>query len=251
MTDLDPAAILFDLDGTLRHSVPDGAAVLRSFAQAAGVQFSEVQVGSADRWTHYYFADSQELNQDRIRSGGDPDRFWLLYTRRYLHELGASRQELDPLAEQVNQRMREEYQPQDEVLEDVFPTLEQLQARGIKLGVVTNRSQPVDELMEALGMNGTFDVVLTAGEAGVWKPDPQIFRMAVQALGISPHKTVFVGDNYYSDIQGARRAGLHPVLYDQRGLFLDPECPVIHSIGELLSLIPFKEDGLEGSVEVT
>jgi FMN phosphatase YigB (HAD superfamily) len=45
----------------------------------------------------------------------------------------------------------------------------------------------------------------------------------------SPEQTLYIGDNYFADVVGARRAGLRPVLYDPKGLFHEPGCPVIAS----------------------
>jgi putative hydrolase of the HAD superfamily len=51
--------------------------------------------------------------------------------------------------------------------------------------------------------------------------------------GCSAATTVYVGDNYYADVEGARAAGMMPILIDPDGIFPDPGCPVIRSLGEL------------------
>ena len=49
-----------------------------------------------------------------------------------------------------------------------------------------------------------------------------------------------LGDNFYADIEGARKAGLHPILLDPEQVFPKPGCPVIHSLAEVpLTLLTF------------
>ena len=71
------------------------------------------------------------------------------------------------------------------------------------------------------------------GWVSAWKPDPGLFAHALERLEIAPEQAIYVGDNYYADVIGARRAGLGPVLYDPDQVFPDADCPVIRSIGEL------------------
>ena len=67
----------------------------------------------------------------------------------------------------------------------------------------------------------------------MWKPEPHIFVHACERLNVIPTEAVYVGDNYYADVVGARRAGLQPVLYDPRGIFPEPGCATIKSFDEL------------------
>ena len=82
-----------------------------------------------------------------------------------------------------------------------------------------------------------FQLVLAGGDVRMWKPEPYIFIHACERLNIAPTEAVYVGDNYFADVVGARRAGLLPVLYDPRGIFPDPGCPIIRSFPELTQLL--------------
>ena len=81
------------------------------------------------------------------------------------------------------------------------------------------------------------ELVLAGGDVRMWKPEPYIFIHACERLNIAPTEAVYVGDNYFADVVGARRAGLLPVLYDPRGIFPDPGCPIIRSFPELTQLL--------------
>jgi FMN phosphatase YigB (HAD superfamily) len=56
-------------------------------------------------------------------------------------------------------------------------------------------------------------------------------------VNLSAQEVIYVGDNYYADVVGARSAGLKPVLYDPLGIFLNPDCTTIKSFDELNSVI--------------
>ena len=67
-----------------------------------------------------------------------------------------------------------------------------------------------------------------------WKPDPAIFEHAVFLAESDGDTTVYIGDNYYTDVLGAQNAGILPILYDPRNIFPDIDCEKITSIGDLL-----------------
>ena len=52
-------------------------------------------------------------------------------------------------------------------------------------------------------------------------------------MGLQAGQAIYVGDNYYADVVGARRAGVRPVLFDPEAVFTEADCTVIRSIGEL------------------
>jgi putative hydrolase of the HAD superfamily len=102
---------------------------------------------------------------------------------------------------------------------------------------VSNRDNPYQDEIDELGMKDYFHFSLAAGEVQCWKPEPGIFEHAVRMAGSTTEQTLYVGDNYFADVVGAQRAGLRPVLYDPKGLFHDPGCPVIASFEELIDLV--------------
>jgi FMN phosphatase YigB (HAD superfamily) len=64
-----------------------------------------------------------------------------------------------------------------------------------------------------------------------------IFNQALELLGSQPAQTLYVGDNYYADVIGARAAGLTPVLIDPNAIFPEADCAVIHIVSEVLPLL--------------
>ncbi len=70
-----------------------------------------------------------------------------------------------------------------------------------------------------------------------WKPNPELFAIALGYLDLPARAVVYVGDNYYADVVGAQRAGLWPVLLDPENVFPDAGCPAIAQLGDLPGLL--------------
>jgi len=90
--------------------------------------------------------------------------------------------------------------------------------RRYKLALVTNAADSGEALVRAalrrVSLDEFFDVVLTARELGMRKPDPAFFTLAVHVLGCRPAEAVMVGDDYDVDVLGACRAGLRAVWFN-------------------------------------
>lgn len=232
-----PAVILFDLDGTLRHSRPDSTGTFIDHAAALGVPLDDEQRRAAIRWTHYYWAQSPELRQDAAAFPGREAEFWTQYAYRCLRQMGCCEARALELAPEMHAYMTTQHNPINYVPPDVPETLAALKASGYRLGVLTNRAQPVTDELTQLELLEYFDLILAAGEVASWKPDPLIFQHALQRLSAQPGAALYVGDNYYADILGAQRAGLRPILLDPDGIFPEADCPVIHALGELVRFL--------------
>jgi putative hydrolase of the HAD superfamily len=81
-----------------------------------------------------------------------------------------------------------------------------------RLGIVTDGEPHMQRTkVTALGLAEWFDVIVYAGELSRQKPDPEVFRRALQALDVRPEASVFVGDHPVRDIMGARRVGMRAI----------------------------------------
>jgi FMN phosphatase YigB (HAD superfamily) len=233
----DIKAIFFDLDGTLRHSVPSGGEVFTDYVKTLGLQVNEEARLRALRWEHFYWASSVDLRNDLLAHSTETEQFWIEYSRRRLIALGASEERAVELAPKISVHMGEFYKPESIVPEDVRRTLPLLKESGYILGVISNRDKPFQDVLDDHGIGEFFAFSLAAGEVNVFKPDPGVFEHALQRVHVSAGEAIYVGDNYYADVVGARAAGLQPVLYDPLGIFPDPDCATIKSFDELNSIV--------------
>ena len=230
-------AVFFDLDGTLRHSIPTGGEVFNEYVASLGLTYSEEDRLRAMRWEHQYWASSADLRDDLLAHSADTENFWIEYSRRRLLALGASPEWAAEFAAKASAHMGEMYKPDSVVHEDVRRTLPALREAGYRLAVISNRDRPFQELLDAHGLSEFFPYSLAGGEVDIYKPEPGIFEHALKQMKVTAPETVYVGDNYYADILGARRAGLQPVLYDPDRIFPDADCVTIRSFDELISVI--------------
>lgn len=230
-------AILFDLDGTLRHHLPSGGEVFVEYLKSIHVHFSEEEKSRAERWEHFYFANSLEIQTDSITFKYDKNEFWVNYSKRRLIALGLSKQRATELAPEVSAHMGTNYKPEVYVPEDAPMILANLKETGYTLGVVSNRDEPFHEELKNLKLDSYFSFALAGGEVQSFKPDTRIFQRGLELANASAHETLYIGDNYFADVVGSLRAGLTPVLYDPGTLFPDAECVVIQSFTDLPDLL--------------
>ncbi len=88
----------------------------------------------------------------------------------------------------------------------------------VATGVVTNNvASEQRKKIAACGFEPLLDAVVISEEAGVTKPDPRIFRIALDRLGRQPAETVMIGDAWATDIAGARAAGIRPIWFNRFG----------------------------------
>ena len=94
-----------------------------------------------------------------------------------------------------------------EPIEAAAETVLSLRARGIDVGVVSNWDIGLTEQLERLGLASLFSVIATTAEAGAPKPEPAVFRLALDRLGVDASRALHVGDEQ-GDADGAAAAGM-------------------------------------------
>jgi putative hydrolase of the HAD superfamily len=84
--------------------------------------------------------------------------------------------------------------------------------RGYRMGLVTNgRKNIQDGKIDLLNLRDFFHTIVISGEVGIKKPDPDIYRLALERLGADANETLFIGDHPVNDIWGAGRAGMESI----------------------------------------
>jgi putative hydrolase of the HAD superfamily len=122
--------------------------------------------------------------------------------------------------------------------DDVIPAMEQLRARGLTIGLITNMDGKGSDIVDDLGLSDHIDLAVTSGETGATKPSSTIFRAALAKAGAEPDEAMHVGDQPSSDIEGALGVGMGAVLLDRdRNHPGYTACPRIESLVELAALV--------------
>jgi putative hydrolase of the HAD superfamily len=101
---------------------------------------------------------------------------------------------------------------------DAAPTLARLHAQGYRLAVVSNASddEDVQTLVDSAGFRPYLDAVITSAAAGIRKPNPHIFELALGQIGVPPSQAVMVGDLLGADIVGAQKLSMPAIWIERR-----------------------------------
>jgi len=94
----------------------------------------------------------------------------------------------------------------------VVDTLNELRRRGIRTGLITVCSEDVVDVWDESPFAGLFDAEVFSCSCGLRKPDPRIYRLALDQLGSAPSEALFVGDGANDELAGAERVGMRAIL---------------------------------------
>ncbi len=181
-------AVLFDLDGTLH----DRAETVRRYL-AGHVRRFDLPEGYAERWTvldDFGYRSKAEVFPQLVAEFG------------LKHNPQALLQDFSDHAWADCQPMPHSHE-----------VLAELRRRGLRLGLVTNGwSDKQRRCMAGLGLADAFDTVVISREMGCAKPEPRIYTLALEQLGVRADQTLFMGDSPTNDVLGPQQAGMKAAL---------------------------------------
>jgi len=202
-------AVFFDFYGTLADW-PTAEGLQQAAAAAEGIAIEQAAIAAGYRTANAYMDEENARRPVQQRTQPERDAFFAEYERRLLTDAGAPDVSLD-VAARVWQRVRS---APDELtlLPDAESALADLRSLGLTLGVISNMGLELDALLERLGIAGYLPVRSTTGSAGVSKPHPRIFQLALAQARAQPCEAVHIGDSIPADVEGARSTGIEAVL---------------------------------------
>ncbi len=165
-------------------------------------------------------------------SAAESRNFWTYLYRRFLTELDIPD---DTLADTLFATFSSSASYR--LFDDVLDTLDRLLGAGLRLGLISNFETWLQEMLVELEVGHIFEVTIISGVEGMEKPDPGIYRLALERGGVTAGNTVHVGDSEALDVVPARQAGMHTVLLDRVGRYPDPTGPKIASLQELPEVV--------------
>ena len=172
-------------------------------------------------------------------AAGSGEAFWDEYNHSYVRSIGVAEAHADAAAKAL-QTTRNAFLWRWPIPESVA-ALAELTSMGLPLGVVSNASGQIAEVLSRSGVCQAGDgahisirVVVDSHVVGVAKPDPRIFDHALPYFdGIDRHEIAYVGDSVTMDIGAATAAGLHPILLDPYDDHPEADFERIRSLTEL------------------
>ena len=118
---------------------------------------------------------------------------------------------------------------------DAARVIDELKRAGLLVAVISNTEDGrLKDSLEAAGLGGLFDLTLDSHLVGCRKPDPAIFRLGLERLGLEAEDAAFVGDSYAHDALAARATGMRAILLDPLDLHPESVCPRVRRLGDLL-----------------
>ncbi|MBV8461623.1 MAG: HAD-IA family hydrolase [Candidatus Eremiobacteraeota bacterium] len=165
-------------------------------------------------------------------SQGAVDRFWTEYNRILL--TACARDACDAAkAERVYRTFAAAISWR--VYDDVRGTLKTLRAQGIRLGIISNWTGDLEDVLERVGLRSSFDFALDSARLGYEKPHGEIFDEALRRTGVEPASALHIGDSPEHDVEGALAAGLRAILLDRHNRHQGFErAPVVRALDEIL-----------------
>ena len=207
-------AVLFDLDNTLTHRDLTTQAYSRYLAE-------------------YYAPTLKQVESDkiieivrRIDNGGYPKKELLTHGSIGASAAYALLQELSwlnpPTIDELAQFWFSQFGRFAVEMPAAEQVLTQLKDEGYQLAIVSNGGHDTRlNTIRGLGIETYFDEIISSGLVGFNKPQPEIFQITAERLGVQPTQCLYIGDHPINDVQGATEAGMHALW--MQGFHADAE----------------------------
>jgi putative hydrolase of the HAD superfamily len=208
-------AVLFDALGTLVRLEPPWPLLAGTLRSRHGIEITTDQARDAMRAEMTYYLEHHTEGRDPASLAELRGRCAVVLGRE-LGEAAAGLTE-EQLVESLLDALR--FVP----FPDAATALGSLRAMNLRSAVVSNWDCSLGGLLGGLGLGGLLDAVVTSAEAGVRKPDPRIFEIALAAVQCPAERAIFVGDSIDIDVEGGRAAGMRSVWVDRSPSAAEPE----------------------------
>ena len=223
-------AVLVDVGGVL--VLPDHDRIAGAFGRA-GVQ---VDPGRLDRAHYAGVAALTEFTE------GDRD-IWVAYNRAYARACETPEDAVDDVVEHLLNEFAT-----GEVWRRIVPgsvdALRRLGALGMRLAIVSNADGNAEQRLhdDAIcqvgpGRGAPVEMILDSTVVGIAKPDPRIFDLALDGLGVAPTRAIHVGDTPGAVVDGARAADVRPVLIDPYDFHAHLDVDRVLSLPDVVELV--------------
>ena len=222
--------VVFDTAGTLvGRETPDHFE--EYFVIAAREVGHTISIETVKASIQRIYAETKEnLTDARMTTPAQARRFWVDLYEAVLRDAGID-SDIRPGIERFYDRFQEGHFL--DVYSDVRPTLDMLAKQDIRMGVLSNWSEHLEEILRRLDLRDYFEFVIVSAVVGCEKPDGKIFDLMVGKADVPRQGILYIGDDPEEDIHAAQDAGIDALLidrYDRCGRF---RLPSIRSLPEI------------------
>lgn len=159
-------------------------------------------------WLPRFHAVNLTRDVEQVRA------FWREFTECWLTRIGESLDATAALMEEADHQM---YGSDRwfELYEDVVPMLSHPGIEPLPKAILSNWDISLHRVVESKGISGYFDPIIASLEEGPEKPDPALFQILLDRLGVEPQDVMHIGDNPEDDLLGAQRVGMNACLINR------------------------------------
>jgi len=247
--------VLFDVGGIFH--LPDHGRIREALARGGcslqGADFDRAHYAGAVAFTHEgsgtggapRVSASEESGGDEVPPQGDVPwhQFWRRYLDAYVEVCGVPA----ALRDEVHRHLDSEFAVAalwSRIIPGSADGLRAVQTAGVRVGIVSNADGTVQARLAEQGVlqvgpgpGVDVECVIDSGAVGVSKPDPRIFRIALEAMQLDAAQVWYVGDTPAIDVTGARAAGLVPIVMDPYDLQDGADYVRVRSLHDVAALL--------------
>jgi putative hydrolase of the HAD superfamily len=226
---LNVRAVLLDALGTLLRLEPPAPALRRELASRCGLDVDEEAAAAAVAAEIAYYRAHNLEGRDRAALAD----LRLRCARVLRDALGPEARDLpvEEVLAALLASLRFTAYP------DVLPALDRMRAAGLRLVVVSNWDVSLHDRLAETGIAERLQGAIASAELGVAKPDPAIFAHALTLAGVPASQALHAGDSPAEDVEGARAAGIEPVLLVRDGEWRGNGVRIARSLTEVAELV--------------
>ncbi|HEY7980982.1 MAG TPA: HAD-IA family hydrolase [Candidatus Eremiobacteraceae bacterium] len=208
----DVRAVFFDAGYTLLCMNPDQETLFLQTCRNLNVAIDQAKLANGVAIANAMLRPRPAKAMPTPFSQASVDDFWIAYHRELLGVCAARPADIGR-AESIYRAFTAALDWR--VYDEVRPLLASIRERGLMLGVVSNWTGDLDDVLERVGLRDSFDFVLDSARIGFEKPHPDIFREALGRASCAAVDALHVGDSPEHDVDGALACGLRAVLLDR------------------------------------
>jgi putative hydrolase of the HAD superfamily len=179
-----------------------------------------------EQWRALERKTKHEFDQG-MQSGRVDHSFWWIFHTHLLQQL---REDVGVRGELVENTQKSANW--DQILPGTRDALDRI-AQSFRIAVISNSDGRIEQVLSRCGIAACFESVTDSGTVGVEKPRVEIFQAALSAMKARADESLYVGDLYSVDYEGARNAGMRAVLFDVSGAYREREVPRVESLEQL------------------
>jgi len=210
---MKPKVVTFDCANTLVRVRWTPAVFALDCSSAVGLEVSEDETKEYSRLLRSRWSEYEEINQTRDPALGDA--FWARLTADWLGAIGRPTALASDIVAAAPELLYGKAATMFGLFDDVIPTLDALDALGIRVGVISNWDYSLHRVLRYLNLHRRFEHVIASLEEGVEKPAPRLFELTLAKFGVDKSDAIHVGDDPVDDLQGAQEFGMRAYLIDR------------------------------------